>query len=256
MARRKLNSSWDLTKDDISPIESQVKADSARMPLDEIADRFHAIEDRPYSEDWAQELAESIEAIGFLLEPIVVDSKGRLIAGLHRRGACRLLRDQNPDRFAVIFPDGIPVNRLSVDSSTLTIEALTSLIVTENDKRLNYTPAQIKAVAERLLQAGYSQSKGRPAKGQKERLLLPALSTIFRVSNRTIQRYLATEEAVDPSGQENTTPVAFSEERTLKKLKPLLEQWVENNPEPEGRDRKKLTKLAGDMLVAIEKIDE
>jgi len=38
----------------------------------------------------------------------------------------------------------------------------------ENEQRRDYTPAELKALAELLKKAGYKASKGRPAAGEKQ----------------------------------------------------------------------------------------
>ena len=48
--------------------------------------------------------------------------------------------------------------------------------VAENEQRRDYTPTEVKAIAERLKASGYTEVQGRPKKGQKP--LMPALAVV------------------------------------------------------------------------------
>ena len=97
------------------------------------------------------------------------------------------LRANSPEKFETIFPSGlIPVRIMPFDAD-LDQELALQCEVAENEHRRDYTPTEVKQIAERLRSAGYSHGKGRPKKGSKP--LLPALEVIIGKHSRTIQRY-------------------------------------------------------------------
>lgn len=135
-------------------------------------------------------LAESIEALG-LLEPLVVDSRGRLLAGGHRLAALGYLRENSPEHFQKNFAQGVPVRALPFDSAEEPDIAL-AVEVAENEHRRDYTRQEVLSIAARLREAGYKDTAGRPRTGQKA--LAPALSTVLGKSIRTVRRVLQEEE--------------------------------------------------------------
>ena len=136
-------------------------------------------------------LAESILLVG-LIQPIVVDRQGYLLAGGHRLAALRLLQKQHPRQFERLFSTGIPVRRLEIDADAETAAAL-EIEITENEKRLDFSRGEVQAVAQRLLDAGYQRRRGKPSQGEKS--LIPALMKVFGKSRSTIQRYLEPDSA-------------------------------------------------------------
>lgn len=193
--------------------------------LDQIMEREE--DTRDIKDDHVAALVESIGVLG-LLEPLVVDTRARLIAGKHRLYALRVLRDKNNAQFSELFPgEEVPVRMLLFNAAEEPERAL-HCEVAENEHRRDYTPKEVKALADRLVAAGYSYGKGRPAKGKKP--LLPAMETIIGKSARTIRRYL------DDQLEENRTNADFSEQvkkmelvgRHLRALDVLLD-GVENN---------------------------
>ncbi|MEN8446361.1 MAG: hypothetical protein ABG776_15275, partial [Cyanobacteria bacterium J06555_13] len=96
--------------------------------------------------------------------------------------------------------------------------------IAENEYRRDYTPAEVRGIAERLIQAGYKDVKGRPKKGQK--VLMPALSTVVGKNRRTIQRYLHGEE------KKSDTCPPF-----LKQAKKALTSWQKNPPSDAASQR-------------------
>lgn len=90
-----------------SPTEISPKIDNpSLMSLDKIKDRDS--DTRELNQKHAEALALSISAIG-LIEPLVVDRDGVLLAGGHRKSAIALLQDNDPDTYKGLFSDGIPV---------------------------------------------------------------------------------------------------------------------------------------------------
>lgn len=161
---------------------------NAKLPLERILKREN--DTRPLNHDHTQALADSIAAIG-LIQPLAVDNQGRLLAGGHRRAAIEILMQQDRKSYKKWFPQGVPVHQFDFDASedeglALAIEA------TENEKRRDYTPTEVRDLADRLKAAGYHFSDGRPKKGQKA--LIPSLSIIVGKSHRTLHRYLSGDD--------------------------------------------------------------
>lgn len=156
------------------------------ISLDEILDRPHG-DTRELSPLHVDELRESIAAVG-LIQPLAVDQTGHLLAGGHRREALLQLREVNPDHFEKRFPGGnvpvrvFPFNAVEDPDRSLAIEAA------ENEKRRDYTPAEVRELADRLVQAGYRNTRGKPKAGEKA--LKPAIALIIGKSTKTVQRYL------------------------------------------------------------------
>ncbi len=165
-------------------------------------------------------LAESIGAVG-LVQPLAVDRHGRLIAGLHRLEACRLLNTPPPmrtERLAALgdadklpmpetterlralpvkLPEPmaggkLPCRVLDLDAEKDEAGALAAEAA-ENTARRNYTPAEVEALAQRLRKAGYKETTGRPGKNTKA--LRPALELVLGVSTSTARRMLGRVEA-------------------------------------------------------------
>jgi ParB family transcriptional regulator, chromosome partitioning protein len=199
------------------------KGSPSVMPLDDIKPRPHA-QTRPADPAHVEALRDSISAVG-LISPIAVDTNGVLLAGLHRLDAIKALQSTNPNRFEELFSSGVPVRRFDFDavadpSQALIVEA------TENEQRRDYTPSEVRQLADRLVAAGYIQREGRPAKGEKA--LRPALALIIGKSEKTIQRYL------QPPKLETKTDVQVS---VWAKRRSTLRKWrddsiaLDNGPE-------------------------
>jgi ParB family transcriptional regulator, chromosome partitioning protein len=154
---------------------------ATHLPLDKIIDRLS--DTRQIKPAHAAKLAESIAAIG-LINAIAVDNQGRLLAGGHRRAAIASL---TPDVLAQWFAAGIPVRMFDFDAALEPDKAL-AVEASENEQRLNYTPAEVRELADRLTAQGYRRAAGKPKKGEKA--LTPALALIVGVSTRTIERHL------------------------------------------------------------------
>lgn len=121
---------------------------TATLPIDSITDRVKG-DSRPLNPAHIEELANSIAIVG-LIAPIAVDSQGRLLAGEHRRAATLLLREQDPEAYAQQFPSGqVPIRRYDFDSKAEPDKAL-AIEASENEKRRDYTPAEVRAIADRF----------------------------------------------------------------------------------------------------------
>jgi ParB family transcriptional regulator, chromosome partitioning protein len=188
---------------------------SSRLPLGQIIDRPSG-DTRPLNPAHVEALAESIAAVG-LIQPIAVDNQGRLLAGGHRRAAIVHLQATNPTAFSQWFGAGVPVHRFDFDAAQDEARAL-AIEASENEKRRDYSAVEVRALADRLVAAGYRATEGRPKKGEKS--LIPSLAVIVGKSHRTIHRYLDS-----PSEGEETLPsvrvfndLAPSTARSLQRL--------------------------------------
>ncbi len=205
-------------------IDKRQRADTERgrsvalLALKAISQR--STDTRPPRAEHVLALAESIGAIG-LVQPPAVDQAGRLIAGLHRLEACRLLLlseknrldhwqtlaghppgDEDAQRIAALpapeaLPEPlksgqVPVRRLvELDAEASPHEALAAEAA-ENTARHAYTKAEVKELVARLRKAGYREATGRPKRGQ--RALRPAIELVLGVSRNTARRMLGTLE--------------------------------------------------------------
>lgn len=208
--------------------------------LEEIKGRSQ--DTRALNQNHVKSLAESIAVLG-LIEPLVLDNQGRLLAGGHRLEAIRLLKEQQVDKYHQQFPgDRIPIRTLPFDAQQEPDLAL-QVEVAENEQRRDYTANEVRAIADRLRAAGYIDLKGRPKKGQKA--LMPALAVVVGKHLRTVQRYLNSES--DGNIEKSTTPVVL-----LKQALTKLNQW--QRFEPKTSKEKALARVLPDLIKKIEDI--
>ena len=180
-----------LTADSI-PALSQPVETLYYLSLDEVQDRAH--DSREVNQEHVLELVESISAVG-LIVPITLDQNRVLLAGAHRLNALRHIHTHQSKRFKELFPQGkIPAYLMSLNQSQDRFQAL-RVEIEENEKRRDYTPQEVREVAQQLIDEGYVQQRGRPREGQKP--LIPALELIFGKSKATIKRYLAQTQNTD-----------------------------------------------------------
>lgn len=198
---------------------AEVAGHRERLGLEAIGERVHG-DTRGLDEAHIEELSESIEVLG-LITPLTIDTRGALLAGGHRRAALSSLQARNPARFEELFPDGVPVYRLALDSAEDAIEAL-QLEVEENTQRLNYSAEEIREAARRLEAAGYERLKGRPQAGQRS--LKRALQKVFRLSDRRIQQILNEPSSGAQQSAELTLSEGEAFERGLKRLSKQLKK--------------------------------
>lgn len=171
---------------------------------------------REINQSHVKSLADSIAVLG-LIEPLVIDKNGKLLAGGHRKAAIALLAELNSAAYKTHFPENhVPVRVINISSDENPDHAI-EIEISENELRKDYSRAEILAIAERLRQAGYKDNPGRPKKGEKR--LKPALSTIFGKSIRTVERYLAEETPSNGEVFKSNTDVH------LKKALTHLETW-------------------------------
>ena len=220
------------------PLESTLR-------LRDIQDRYPG-DTRELDLKHVAELADSIGALG-LIEPIVLDNQNRLLAGRHRLAAIQHLKNTQPDSYIGKFPDDqIPIQVMPFDAEADPNLAL-AIETAENEKRRDYTSAEIRAIAEKLRSAGYEDIKGRPKKGQKP--LMPALSVVVGKSMRTVQRHLYGSSA--PSDSKSATDDALLKGKLLKQALAKLKQWESLGIEP---DEQELARQVGQLRAAIEQL--
>ena len=222
-------------------VQSQsLKPQDSTIELEQIKERGQ--DTRPLNPKHVESLAESIAVLG-LIEPLVLDNKGTLLAGGHRLSAIRLLKEKQIDKYHQQFPGNrIPVRTLPFDAEQEPELAL-QVEVAENEQRRDYTPNEVKAIALRLRSAGYIDLKGRPKKGQKA--LMPALAVVVGKHLRTVQRYLNPE--LESNQSKSTTPVVL-----LKQALTKLKQWQQI--EPKTSKEKALAKDLPNMINKIEDV--
>lgn len=229
-------------KQDASQGTSQSQVEGTLL-LDDIKDRLEG-DTRPLNQDHVVALAESIAAMG-LIEPLVIDNKGRLLAGGHRRAAIHHLKENNFVVYTEQFPDNrIPIRLLDFDSKADPERAL-EVEVTENERRRDYTPSEVRQLADRLRKAGYTDKPGRPKEGEQR--LRPALEIIVGKSLKTIQRYLK-----EPENEETRTDVQVLRSRQIKRAINALKEWRETNPT--SRKEKELLNQLPEILAALNSV--
>lgn len=224
---------------------------TATLAIDSITERLEG-DTRPLNPAHVEELANSIAIVG-LIAPIAVDNQGRLLAGGHRRAAILLLREQDPEAYAKQFPSGqVPIRRYDFDSQAEPDKAL-AIEASENEKRRDYTPAEVRAIADRLRTAGYRDAPGKPKKGEKA--LRPALELIIGKSIRQVRRYL-NDSADSPSenGKEYQDKQTRSDVLVLNRALSSLQKWANlaNGYEKPGKATKDLKSHVNSVIQEIE----
>jgi ParB family chromosome partitioning protein len=205
-------------------VEAKSQSDRAQrtsLPLSRI--RSRAEDTRPLRDSHVKDLAESIGALG-LIEPLVVDLKGVLLAGGHRLGAIQILKETNSDLYQLHFPDDlVPVRVMPFDAEAEPERAL-QVELAENEKRVNYSRDQIERLAERLRSLNYRETRGRPKEGEKA--LGPALAVAIGVSTRYVRKILS-EKRGEEAGEENRNSVPiFQKLKVLRKIEAALEELI------------------------------
>jgi ParB family transcriptional regulator, chromosome partitioning protein len=218
----------------------EAPSSTSTLSLDSISERVEG-SSRPLNPAHVEELANSIAVVG-LIAPIAVDSQGRLLAGGHRRAAILLLRDRDPKIYAKQFPkEHVPIRRYDFDS-TIEPEKALAIEASENEKRRDYTPAEVRAIADRLRAAGYRDAPGKPRKGEKA--LRPALELIIGKSLRQVRRYLNIDTSVSAeNGQQKQDKRIRPDVRILNQALISLQKWADlaedyENPAKATKDLK------------------
>lgn len=244
-------------RDQIALVQAeQERTQKAVLSLTQIQNR--TTNTRQLRDAHVKQLAESIAELG-LIEPLVVDNRGCLLAGGHRKAAIEYLKQHKFDIYQKYFYDDLIPVRMMGFSAEGNPELALQIEISENEKRRDYTPSEVRALAERLRKAGYVDSPGRPKKGEKR--LRPALEIIIGKSLRSVRRYLTEEKPVhngQVSGSSKEKPVhngQVSSKLLLKQAKEALAQW-KDLPErfKNTQANKKLDRALPDLLNLIEEI--
>ncbi|MEM7769836.1 MAG: hypothetical protein AAF327_04925 [Cyanobacteria bacterium P01_A01_bin.37] len=157
------------------------------------------------------------------------------------KAAIALIREKDPVAYQQHFSDGVPVRVMEFDAVSDPDKAL-AIEVAENEQRRDYSLAEVKAIANRLLDAGFVEVKGRPKKDEKT--LLPALSAVVGKSIRTLQRYLE-----EPEEEKSTTDVVDSD-ALLRLAIASLKKWEKHR----GRKRREVD-LSANMPEILENLE-
>ena len=187
------------------------------LPIETI--KLREQDTRPARAGQVLALAESIAAVG-LLQPPAVDRAHRIVAGLNRLHACKLLLTPPAGRIAYLeglddhdaeleprindlpaanaLPEPLVAGKLPVRvlvdlDAHLDPAAALAAEAAENTARRQYTPKEARELAQRLREAGYRESTGRPKAGEKA--LRPALELVLGQSSSTIRRLLGKKDA-------------------------------------------------------------
>ncbi len=212
------------------------------VPLHKIIDRV--TDTRELKTQHVEDLMTSISVLG-LLEPLVIDSRNRLLAGGHRKAAIQLLRERTPTEYSRHFPDElVPVRMLDFEADQNPDLAL-QVEIAENEQRRDYTSSEVKILAERLKSAGYSDTQGRPALGDKP--LRPALTVIIGKSIRTVRRYLN-----EPEEKSRPDVRLFPDTTALKVLKDNLVKWQKIHGGSENETIQSIDRDVAKLLKRIE----
>jgi len=193
-----------------------------------------------------------------LIQPLAIDTSGKLIAGGHRLAVWALLAIDAPAERRAAFLKGLsayapaakpdPENPSEPEAMAAEIgdldvsgwkeahpkglvpvlvfdadEARTknkALLreVAENEKRRGYTSAEVKALADRLKKAGFDDIKGRPEADQQP--LRAELARILGRSSRQIRRMLNDPEVVKV--KRRTRDRLSTQQRTIAALRAAL----------------------------------
>ena len=209
---------------------------------------------RPLHKNHVKDLVESIAALG-LIEPLVADQQGKLLAGAHRLAAISVLKESSPEIYEQHF-DGnqVPV-RLMLFNADVDQERALQVKLAENEKRVNYSRDQIERLAGRLRSLNYRDTKGRPKQGKKA--LGSALAVAIGVSTRYVRKVLSEQSGrADKATQKNSNsdPI-FDRIKALRRLEKSLVAFLEL-PELEEPSRQDLSldKAAEGLLDRVQAI--
>jgi len=200
------------------------RAQRVSLPLSRIHPR--AEDTRPLRDRHVNDLVESIGALG-LIEPLVVDLKGVLLAGGHRLAAVQLLKETNAELYQTHFPDDLVPVRVMPFDAELEPEKSLQIELAENEKRVNYSRDQIEQLAGRLQALNYRNIVGRPKEGEKA--LGPALAVAIGVSTRYVRKVLQQQRSGETGEVEekirNSVP-NLQKLKVLRRIETALEELI------------------------------
>lgn len=264
------NKSFNLIPRSDATEPQKLKVGPQRISIDRIGLRKGA-DTRPLSAKHVLDLAESIAVLG-LLEPLVIDTEGHLLAGGHRLSALHLLAFSDDKRRGAYFTDSIDPKDRGQDSGAwhrLTtraerlgllrnpdqhfIDGIPVLVVdvakssklalavelAENNVRRSYTADEIRELSKRLKDAGYKASPGRPKKGEVS--AINVLHAAVGKSRRTIERIISGKESNEKSGWQNAR-ITF---------KRAAQAIVANGNQQRSQEARKLLDLAKKALAIL-----
>lgn len=215
---------------------AEINAEVRVEDLSRIHPRAHA-DTRPLDPGHVIALADSISALG-LLEPVVIDRDGCLLAGAHRLAACRVLaaepfarrqelyevcdqdradalKDADWERLEAIGensgelnPLRVPVRVVDFDSGDDFDRAL-AIETAENEQRRDYTREEVKALYDKLIERGFTDRRGRPAAG--ERPAKPVIASVIGKSMDTVRRMLKPKKRKKPAPEPEASAPQESE---------------------------------------------
>ena len=215
--------------------EFELAATVTVLSLDAVVNRN--ADTRPVNWEHVVSVAESIAALG-LLQPPAVDREHRLVAGLHRLTACRMLASDETERVKLVetepalvervkalpaleeLPEpllsgNIPVRVLTDLDSTKDIDRAVAAEAAENTARRQYTAKEVESIKARLIDLGYSEVRGRPRAGQKA--LKPALSLVLGLGMKQTARLLGTDGKGGHMSTFSAKDLEISAAKSLKK---------------------------------------
>jgi ParB family transcriptional regulator, chromosome partitioning protein len=193
-------------------------------PLDQIKLRHQ--DTRPLNEIHVAALAESIGVLG-LIEPVAIDAKGQLLAGGHRLAAIKQIQANEPETFQKQFPGGAIPARVFPFNADQEPELALQIEIAENEKRRDYSSSEVRDIADRLRNMGFSDVQGRPRKEQKA--LMPALSVVVGRSIRRVRQLMNQEDETQASlagaGSESGSDESRKRFLLLQTALRSLEKW-------------------------------
>lgn len=239
------------------------------VPLANIKPR--SADTRPANPAHVLDMAESISALG-LIEPIVIDRQDRLLAGLHRLTALKLLHASDrqavwqqlldaaevksstgfDERLAALslgiaasYNSCAPVRQLPFDAEEDPQQAL-AIEIAENEQRRDYTRAEVVGIKEQLESVGYSFQRGNQSDRKPG---MPALQAVVGKSRRSLYRLL--------SPQESNVPFGTFEERAALSIERTTAKWAKSSSlDANDPAIKKAKRLATQLATLIRETNE
>lgn len=270
MARTKLQ----LAPSSSATAKLSLEAGMASVAIADIRLRKDA-DTRPLTARHVVELAESISVLG-LLEPVVIDTAGHLLAGGHRLAALQFLAEPmlmarrnaflarcgwkaaddkdkpSPeltslaDRLAMIGES--PLSKVEIPVQVVDVtgkggpDIALAVEAAENNVRRAYTRDEITALAERFKEAGYKTTAGKPKAGEKT--VLNALEAAVGRSKRQIQNILKGKTAKAPSDWAKAT----------KALAKVAQRVVDAGQNRTTEEARAVVAVAEKAIKAVEKL--
>ncbi len=237
-------------KDQVRETRQRLEKEALFFPLENIKNRPGG-NTRSLNPEHVIFLAESIQALG-LLEPVVIDNDGHLLAGGHRVAACKLLNLPDNERADFLransdLPEGkkgeailakleileeseesldeIPIRKIDFNA-TDDFERALAIEAAENTQRRDYTSQEVLRIYNRLTASGYTDRRGKPKEGEKP--AKPMIASIIGKSVRTVERMLAKAQE-DKNEDAELFKALKGVERSIRKLVRVSEEYEEDD---------------------------